>query len=78
MVDQTSDITINLAERIAVLENEWANAKTDLSAIKDKLDSLLELKSRGMGALWLIGLVISSGVIGLVSIVFGFVNRPHL
>lgn len=66
-----------MAERIAVLENEWTNAKQDLSEIKKKLDELLHLKSKGMGALGLVSLLIGSGVIGLIFAIINFF-KPHL
>lgn len=73
-----TEITIDLAERIAVLEAESDTMKQDLKDIKGKLDELLELKSRGMGALWLVSLLIGSGTMGLIIAIVNFVNRPHL
>lgn len=68
-----------LAERVAVLESEWKDSKQDWADIKTKLDDLLHLKSKGMGALWLISLLFSSGILALVAEVISFFNhRPHL
>lgn len=68
-----------LPERVAVLEVRQKDTSDDLKDIKDKLDQLLELKTKGAGALWLIGLVVGSGLLGLISVVLGFFsNRPHL
>lgn len=50
-----------------------------LDHIKDKLDELLELKSKGMGAVSLIGLLLGSGVLGIIGVIFTIFNsRPHL
>lgn len=67
---------LSLPERVAVLETEINTLQTDLKEIKDKLDDLLTLKARGMGALSLVSLIIGSGVIGLIVTILKF--RPHL
>lgn len=70
-----NDITIDLAERVAVLETKLEK----LDSIESKLDDLLHLKSKGMGALWLVSLLVGSGMLGLVAAVISFFhNRPHL
>lgn len=72
-------IILDLSERVAVLENEWETAKGDLHDIKEKLDELLHLKSKGMGAIWFVGILLSSGLIGIVATIIGFINnRSHL
>lgn len=76
--DTINETVIDHAGRIATLETEVISTKEDLKEIKDKLDALLHLKSKGMGALALVSLLISSGVVGLVVAVMNFVNRPHL
>lgn len=68
-----------LSERVAVLETNAQSTKTTLESIETKLDSLLELKSKGMGAIGLASLVLGSGVLGLIALVINFLNnRPHL
>lgn len=69
---------LSLPERVAVLETELGTVKGDLKEIKDKLDDLLTLKARGMGALSLVSLIIGSGVIGLILTIIKFVPKPHL
>lgn len=64
----------SLHERVAILETRMG----DLAEIKDKLDELLHLKSKGIGALWLVSLIVGSGILGLVTMVTSFFNRPHL
>lgn len=73
-----TEIAVDLVERITVLETEWDATKKDLEEIKGKLDELLHLKSRGMGALWLVSLLISSGMVGLVISISSFFHKPHL
>lgn len=70
--------TIDLAERVAVLETKLETLSSDLGEIKTKLDSLLELKTKGMGAIGLVGIIISSGFIGLVMMAVNFFKPGHL
>lgn len=64
-------------ERIAVLETKFETMQTDIGEISRKLDMLLELKSKGMGAFWLIGLILGSGVLGIVAMISNFF-RPSV
>lgn len=73
MDSNLSETIVDLAERVAVLETKL----DDLKEIKDKLDELLHLKSQGMGALTLVGMILGSGVIGLVLTLMNFF-KPHL
>lgn len=63
-----------LAERVAILEVQME----DLKEIKGKLDELIQLKSQGMGALTLVGILLGSGVIGIVLMVANFFKGGHL
>jgi hypothetical protein len=63
-----------LAERVAILETKV----DDIKEIKDKLDELLLLKAKGTGALWLVSLIVGSGILGLIATVMALFNRPHL
>lgn len=69
-------------ERVAVLEAKVDLLSVQVSAhaeetrgeyrtLESKLDDLLALKNKGMGAIWLASALIGSGLIGLVSM---FVN----
>lgn len=69
----------HLEARVAVLETKWETVESDVKEIKDKLDELLHLKSKGMGALWFVGILLSSGILGIVSMAMGFFNhKVHL
>jgi hypothetical protein len=67
-----------LGERIAVLETKMEQYELDVKNINEKLDELLELKHKSAGALGLISLIIGSGVIGLITLITQYFNRPHL
>lgn len=77
-----SDIIIQLAQRVAVLETNSVATTEKLESIEVKLDNLLELKAKGMGALGLASLVIGSGFLGLIALLFNFFKGngsvPHL
>ena len=66
------------AERIAVLETKQTAMEKQLTSIEEKLDALLELKSKGMGALGLATLIIGAGGIGLITLILNFFNKGHL
>lgn len=70
---------LTIPERVSVLETEKIELRKDIDEIKSKLDDLLHLKSKGIGAFWLVGLLISSGLLGLFSTVINLFNgKPHL
>lgn len=73
-------INMTLAERVAVLETKLETVQETMTSIETKLDSLLELKAKGMGALGLVGIVVGSGFLGLIAILFNFFQAkgPHL
>lgn len=62
-----------LQERVAVLETKLEK----LDKIEGKLDELLDLKSKGMGALSLVGLILGSGFLGVIALIMQHF-RPHL
>ena len=74
-----------IGERAAILETRTDEVELEIKVIRDelkeitkKLDELLHLKSKGMGALGLIGLVVGSGLLGLITVVVEFFSKPHL
>lgn len=67
-----------LGERVAVLETKVVEFQKDLTEIKDKLDDLLTLKAKGMGAIGLVSLVVGSGLLGIIALIVQFFARPHL
>ena len=67
-----------LETRVAEYETEFAAIKSDLKDIREKLDSLLHLQSKGMGAIGLVSLIVGSGLIGLITVILQFIQRPHV
>lgn len=66
------------AERIAILETKFDQMEEHIQDISKKLDTLLELKSKGLGAFWLVGLIFGSGVLGLIMAAMSFFKPGHL
>lgn len=53
-------------ERLAVLEYKDSLREAQLNSIETKLDSLLELRSKGMGAFWLASALLGTGLLGII------------
>lgn len=62
---------IEWAQRIAVLELEVRSTKDALSDVNKKLDELLQLRSKGVGAFWLASTLLGTGLVGAVTV---FIN----
>lgn len=62
----SDDRDIEWAERIAVLELKVNTMQTGQDSINEKLDELLQLRAKGMGAFWLASALLGTGIIGLV------------
>lgn len=63
-MDQANQTT---NERLKALEVKQEYTDKALKDINDKLDQLLTLKSKGVGAFWLVGLIFGSSLIGAVT-----------
>lgn len=59
------------AEEIAALKVEVKNLKHDVSEMNRKLDDLLALRYKGIGAFWLASSLVGSGIIGFLYYLFG-------
>lgn len=62
------------AERIAVLELEVDLLKEKLRTMDSKLDELLVLRHKGMGAFWLASALFGTGIIGAVVAMYNYVR----
>ncbi len=62
-----TDREIEWAQRLAILELKVQNLGTDLATIDKKLDSLLELRSKGMGVFWVASLMFGGGFVGALT-----------
>jgi hypothetical protein len=60
------------AERTTALEVTVAALVEKQEETNKKLDQLLELKANGMGAVWLVSILVSSGVLALLGRFFGW------
>jgi len=52
--------------RLAVLEHRANNTDMKLTAIDNKLDQLLQLRSKGAGAFWLASALFGTGILGML------------
>lgn len=68
----TTMTNVKLYERVAVLETNVAQLQETMDSVSVKLDNLLELKAKGMGAIGLVSLILGSGVIGLITLIVSF------
>lgn len=59
-------------ERIVVLETRLQDVENTLQSIETKLDDLLALKNKGMGAFWLASILVGAIFTGLVTVVTNF------
>ena len=57
------------AERIHALEVQVIDCKDEIKALAGKIDSLLELKHKGMGAFWIASIFIGAVFTGIVTFV---------
>jgi hypothetical protein len=69
---------LTIPERVAVLETKVANVETLLERIDTKMDELIQLKAKGMGAVSFATLIIGSGFIGIIFTVWNMLKGPHL
>lgn len=53
-------------ERITILETKFQQFEKDQLEIKEKLDELLVLRNKGMGAFWLAASLLGTGIVGAV------------
>lgn len=81
-MDQNNDIVYAirpLGERVASLETRQDGTDEKLDQIVHKLDELLELKLKGMGAVKLISIlaVSASGLAGLLAFILNIFTGRH-
>lgn len=60
---------LTFGERLAVLETIVLDMKAEQIDINGKLDELLALRNRGVGAFWLVSTLFGATVFGVVSFV---------
>lgn len=65
---------VTLNERVAVLEYKEQEKEKKLDEVVKKLDELLSLKQKGMGAFWLAASLFGLGITALIQLFFGSHN----
>jgi len=56
-------------ERLALLEYKDELKERTLEAMDQKLDELLALRQKGMGAFWVASSILGTGIIGAIALV---------
>lgn len=69
-------MAIKDGERIAVVEHQVSKLVNDVKSMDEKLDQLLELKAKGMGAFWFASLIVGTGVAGMFSTFLSWFKGP--
>lgn len=63
------------AERLAALETSYALLSVQVQNIDSKLDDLLALRNRGLGAFWLASALLGTSFIGFVTMMVGWFHK---
>lgn len=67
----------SMPERIAVLETKVQELTVTNKEIRDKLDELLQLRSKGMGAFWLASSLLGTGIMGGILAAVDWIRSWH-
>lgn len=62
-------------ERIASLETKVADLRDDQQKIIEKLDELLALKNRGLGAFWFVSAIFGTSLLGAMTLVLQWIKK---
>lgn len=65
-------------ERLAVIEHRLNTVESNYKAIDQKLDQIVSLRDRGMGAFWLASALVGIGGLSLVSVVFKWIKEAWI
>jgi len=63
-----------LSNAVTVLEYRVTQMEKDLQRVDAKLDQLLELRSKGMGAFWLASILFGTGLVGLFTTLMSYLK----
>jgi len=66
---------VDTGVRIALLEHKVNNLEMKLNAIDSKMDELLTLRSKGMGAFWVASLLFGTGIFGIVTTMLSWMKH---
>lgn len=70
-------MTKNDGERIAALETKVETLTTSLDKMSEKLDDLLALRHKGVGAFWLASALLGTSIMGAILTVIEWVKSWH-
>ena len=71
-------MSVNQYERIARLEKSVEIIESKQEEILEKLEELLTLKNKGVGAFWLASTIIGTSIVAFVSSVASWFKGLHL
>lgn len=63
------------AERLAALETSSALLSVQVQNIDAKLDNLLALRDRGLGAFWLASALLGTSFVGFITMMLGWFHK---
>lgn len=63
------------AERLAILETKMDASERHLQSMDAKLDDLLALRHKGVGAFWLASALTGTGIIGGLSMLWSWISK---
>ena len=63
------------AERLALLEYKDELREKQLTEINEKLDELLALRQKGMGAFWLASSLLGTGIVGAILMFVNYIRN---
>ena len=61
-----SDVNPTVLERLATLEAKLVHYEDRQQEVLDKLDELLGLRNKGIGAFWVVSAITGTGMIGII------------
>lgn len=62
-------------ERLAALETQQSLMAVQMNQIDTKLDDLLALRHKGVGAFWLASSLLGTGMIGTIAAITGYLHH---
>jgi hypothetical protein len=68
----------NQSERLAVLEIEVRQMKELVGQMDTKIDQLVDLRARGVGAFWGASAMFGTGIVGSLITVWNWIKGPPL
>lgn len=69
-----TDFELRQAERVTKLETEVFMLRTTVLDMDKKIDELIILKSKGLGAFWLASSLVGTGIIGFIGMCLDYIR----